>query len=757
MSWLTVVFPKMNAIQKSIQKQQLRKVPKPSEYEVLLKYCLFLVVFIPAVLSATPNNGKSSQNITLQSKELTVSINKATGLPYTYNYNGTVILGADSINPIQVILCRLHPRKYSTVNVLPSSVSVAGTNANFLFVAKVGHTTAASFHVKYRLDSTSLVITMEDVAENKGYELIEAGLPNLATVREEDGKAWLAHSLGGGGLVDLKKAHPYTLGDDDNFGSIGYLLPVAVVGTGKAVCAMEVSAYMDGTKMEITGKPGHRHARIGTVQVYRVHGGRAYNMNNGGDNVPGNENTPNLLVGQKSRCRLDFTADYDGNGITDWLDGAKLVAKRMPEIPTKYFNDKFIYLIGGKYKPEHLPRTTFAQSEQLVRDIAMLTDYTPQVPLVSGWDYDGQDTGFPSEDSVNATLGGYGGLIHLMAEGAKYNANVSLNTNYDDAYKSSPVFDTAFIARQPDGKVWKGRDWAGEYSYIVGMAKYMAGYGMQRIDYSINHYKLHDAILIDAMSWFAIRNDWDINHPASGYKNLADGKYKIIDAFAKRGVNVISEQLRYPMVGKLAVTADGAGGGTCPFGGEPIPFLSAIYRKSAIWGTGDFSRDDLLKDFFWDCRSIPWFTNATNRNTITDYYYLTVVPYNKIHSKGISRFTRDGYRSLIGLEGNSEINIDWAQEDYAIVDNGIEIAGHQATYCPLDGNRLAFYSLRPQELSAPLPTGWDAATLKAFALFTDHRSPVPLSVENGMIVITVQAHRPVIVYRNDTQANERHW
>ena len=278
---------------------------------------------------------------------------------------------------------------------------------------------------------------------------------------------------------------------------------------------------------------------------------------------------------------------------------------------------------------------------------------------------------------------------------------------------------------------------------------------MKRIDYSVSHYNLHEAILIDAMSWFAIRNDWDINHPASGYKNLVDGKYKIIDEFGKRGVNVMSEQLRYPMVGKLAVTADGSGGGTCPFGGEPIPFLSAIYRKSAIWGTGSFSRDDLLKDFFWDCRSIPWFTNATNRNTITDYYYLTVVPYNKIHSKGISRFTRDGYRSLIGLEGNSEVDIDWAQEDYSIVDNGVEIAGHQATYCPLDSNRVAFYSSRAQELTATLPKGWDTATLKAFALFTDHREAVPLSIENGMIVINVQAHRPVIVYQNAAQAAER--
>lgn len=281
---------------------------------------------------------------------------------------------------------------------------------------------------------------------------------------------------------------------------------------------MEVSAYMDATEIEITGGKGHHHARIGTVQTYRVHGGRAYNMNDGNPPNAGNANTPNLPVGQTPRCRLDFAGDYDRNGTVDWLDGAKIVAARMPPMSSTYYNDKFVYLVGGKYKPEKEPRTTFAQSGQLIKDIAMLTDFAPQVPLLGGWVYDGQDTGFPSEDSVNESLGGAEGLKHLMEEAPKYNANVSFNTNYDDAYKSSPVFDTAFIARRPDGQIWRSRDWAGEYSYITGMAKYMDKWGMQRISYMMDRYKIHDALLIDAMSWHSIRNDWDRNYPASGYK-----------------------------------------------------------------------------------------------------------------------------------------------------------------------------------------------------------------------------------------------
>ena len=54
---------------------------------------------------------------------------------------------------------------------------------------------------------------------------------------------------------------------------------------------------------------------------------------------------------------------------------------------------------------------------------------------ISGWVYSGQDTGYPSEDVVNASLGTYEELMTLMEHCRSLNANVSVNVNYDDAYK----------------------------------------------------------------------------------------------------------------------------------------------------------------------------------------------------------------------------------------------------------------------------------------------------------------------------------
>ncbi|WP_295673852.1 endo-alpha-N-acetylgalactosaminidase family protein [uncultured Mucilaginibacter sp.] len=721
----------------------------------LISVSLFLATVVSAMAFAHPRIPKNLA--TIKSPLLTVNIDRTTGLPYNYLFKGSNIWGVDSSRKLNATVCRLKPRQYIELKLSPVRIKIENDQADILFEASLNGRRATSFHIKYVLKDAALVITMDQVREFAGFELIETAMPDIATVHEEDGGGWLAHSMGGGELVDLKNARSGTIPFDGNFGDIGYVLPVAVIGLAKVACVMEVSAFMDGTKIEISGGNGHHHARIGTTQVYRVHGGRSYDMNDGGDRVSGNNETPNLLVGQQSRCRFDFTGGRNKNGAADWLDGARIVADRMPASPTTYFNDRFVYLIAGKYKPDKEPRTTFEQSEKLISDIAALTDYAPQLPLISGWVYDGQDTGFPSEDKVNESIGGYEGLKKLISDGPRYNANVSLNVNYDDAYKSSPQFDTAFIARRPDGRVWRSRDWAGEYSFIVGMAKYMKKWGTQRINYTMDRYKIHDALLIDAMSWFAIRNDWDPQHPASGYKNLVDGKYQIIDALRDKGIAVMSEHLRYPFIGKLAISADGFGGGSSFFGGEPIPLIATIYRKSAIWGTGgDFPRNDPKRSLFWNCRSIQWYNNSTDRNYIIDYYFLTVLPFSKVHDKPVEDYTHNGFTTKIKLAQNSYIENDWMGDNYSITANGVKIAANNATFCPIDSDRVAFFSRESKTLSAPIPSGWTPAAITARALYTDHRSQVKVDVEDGRMQVEVNGGIPVIIYRNSEIADRKH-
>jgi hypothetical protein len=683
--------------------------------------------------------------LVLQTADLSVTFDQKDGLPYKYQLADEHIWGEDTGQPVSLILCCLHPRSYLTLSIAPSSTSKTQRAVDFAFDATHDGRPAASFHLKYVIDGLAMIVTMENVIEHPGFELIEVGLPNLATAREEDGAAWMAHGRDGGELVELQHAKDTHLPDDPYFGRLWKFLPVAMVGARRMGVVMEVTAFMDATEAEVSGPAGKRHAKIGTVQTYRVDGGRCYNMNDGGPPTCGNETTPNLLVGQTPRSRFDFFHSK-GSPPIDWLIGAKIVRERMPPIPTEYYDDKLLFMIAGKYKTEAEPRTTFTQSETLIRDIAMLTDRAPQVALVSGWVYDGQDTGYPSEDKVNASLGGYEGFMQLKREGAKYNANVSVNVNYDDAYKSSPQFDQAFIARRPDGKLWESRAWAGETSYIVGLAKYMQeGWGKKRIDFMLDRYGIKHAILIDALSWYAIRNDWDPNHPASGYKNLIDGRFQIIEEFRKRGVYVLSEQLRYPYIGKLSLSVDGVQGGRTSFGGVPIPLVATVYRKSAIWG-GDHD-SSVQQNLFWNCRPGPWYRNTTNRADIADFYFLTVVPLTKLRKLNVETCESHGTKRHLGLENDSWIEIDTATDSYTAVVNGAAIASNNATFCSIDNDRIAFYAREARRLTVPLPAGWDPHAVKARALFPDRQESYPVSISAGNIVVDVPSRRPIIAYR----------
>jgi hypothetical protein len=655
---------------------------------------------------------------------------------------------------LKAIISVLRPRSYATVYLHPASVDIQCTVATFHFQAKYGKQIAAAFSLVYEAKGKGLRLTMQSVEEKPNFQLIELSIPRLLSLREQDDAAgWLAQGRDGGSYVQLSKAEAYKFGSEDYFGRISTQVPVGMLGTSTIGCAMEVQAYMDGSYTEIAGKAGGRVATLGTVQTYRVHGGRCYKMNDGGPDICGNANTPNLLVEQTPTTQLDFFSCAGEQ--QQWVPGAKIIRSRAPSNPTAYFSDKLLYIVSGKIKTEPKPRTTFAQSHTLVHDVAMLTDGAPQVVFLGGWAYDGQDTGFPSEDKVNASLGTYDDLRKLMTDAERWNANVSLNVNYDDAYKSSPIFDPAFIARRPDGKIWASRAWDGETSYVVGMAKFMeGGWGDRRIEYTVQRYKIHDAMLIDALSWFTIRNDWDPQHPASGYVDLVKGKLPLIAKAKSLGVNVTSELMRYPMLGKLTLTMNGPVETPCPFGGEPVPMAAIIYRGIAIWGNSGDGTVDPSTNLLWNNRPSNWFRADSDRTTVADLYFLITLPFSKLHKLEVESYTADGSKRLLKLANQSSIEQGNEKESYAATFDGVEIARDNATFCPIDDDRVAFYSRTAKQLRYPMPKGWDTHNITARSLHLTGKMPIDVATKDGFLVVNAPTKVPVIVYRSASAIKE---
>jgi len=715
------------------------------------------------------SRNKPVNPVVLKSSDLEVVLDRKDGLPYEYHLlrGDARFRGEDYGTQIAVTVCDHGQWKFPVIPVTASKVKATKDQADFHFEASQDGKPVVGFTVRYHLSGATFTTTLEDIQEHEGFELIQVALPRLATVREEDSAAaWLAHGENGGDVAMLSEAKPASLPPNRFWGNVLASLPVVMIGTGRAICVQEVTAFMDGTSLDVAGAQGHRRASLGTIQNYRVNGSACYDLNLDPDKNAlncGKSQTPNLLIGQKSSCRLDFITDIDGNGTVDWLDGAKLVRNRMPAIPTHYYDDRIAYGIHCDEPHFEKPGATFEQSEELIRKVAALIDNSPQVVHLWGWQYRGKDTGYPAVAEVNKRVGGYDALMHLMEQGPKYNCNVTFSDNYDDAYKSSPAWNPDIIARRPDGELWESRNWTGENSYIVGLAKYMKGPGLERARYTCERYKLHDSTHIDVLSYYSIRNDWDPAHPASGVKNLFEGRYKVLEEFAMHKVDVSSEALRYAFIGKISSFWYPPSPAPCPFGGKPIPMLATIYRQSAVWGfnigggrrTTVSPAERTVNLLFYNGAPHTFITVDTDLRNFIESYYLMWVPWFKLNHRNIESFHRDGERTTIGLEGNSKIDLDWANKTYSVTLDGAEVARDGSTFCPMDDERIALYSIAEKELPASLPGGWDQAKVAAIALSTEKATPLQTRMENGKVMVSVPAQQPAMLYRDGEKAKKR--
>ena len=191
------------------------------------------------------------RDVSLRSNSLAVTLDAEDGLPYRYDFAETSIWGEDTGTPIAAILCRRRPRAYQTIALKTTSFTRKIGSVAFHFIVRWQQQEGARFSLRYAIDDAGITVTMEEVVEHSGFELIEVSLPDLATVREGDEGAWMAQGRDGGSFVRVSESKPFRFDDDEYFGRISTQLPVGMVGTKHVGCVMEVSAFMDGTESSV--------------------------------------------------------------------------------------------------------------------------------------------------------------------------------------------------------------------------------------------------------------------------------------------------------------------------------------------------------------------------------------------------------------------------------------------------------------------------------------------------------------------------
>jgi hypothetical protein len=110
---------------------------------------------------------------------------------------------------------------------------------------------------------------------------------------------------------------------------------------------------------------------------------------------------------------------------------------------------------------------------------------------------------------------------------------------------------------------------------------------------------------------------------------------------------------------------------------------------------------------------------------------------------------------VIGIAGNSSIDLDWKSKGYAVRVNGVEVARDGDTFCPVGNDRIAFYSKKGGRLSAPVPAGWNPQSVAALALYPDRAEEVAISKTAGSFTVDAAPGRPIVIFRDGASARKR--
>lgn len=671
--------------------------------------------------------------IVLRNRTMTVHIDPADGMPYEYCLaQGGRMLGEPTGDGPLLALTQDASHTPLAVEPVAGHAHFTATSAEIPLIGNVAGKPAVHLTLRYTLSSTSLSVTAKDIREEPGFELTEVRLPALASVSSADPKAWLATAESGGQRIELATARPGQLRTAWDW---GYAAPVAMVGDAAATAAVEAPAYLDALSISVVASSSQKvKASLGAVIVRKVAGG---------------PHTPNLTVDAGAPCHVTV---LPGNPETGWLDAANVLRKGMPARRTGFYDDRFIYKIFCDMPGAH-DCVTFDQALQLVRGIAALTDRAPQVAYVVGWQHHGHDTGYPDVSVVNARLGNLGRMQNLVAEAKKVNCILSAHDNYDDAYRDSPAWDERIIARDVNGNLMKGGVWAGGQSYIIGMHAYLAHGLAERVANTCSRYPFHQTYHIDVLSAAPLRNDWNPDDPASAVANL-HAKWAVLNEFAKHGLDVTSEGMSWPFIGHISYFWNLPHPRGDRFGhAEPIPLVPALLRLSSSWG-GISGTDNaaITESLFYNSA----FSRDLGRDDAAlgaAAYYLLQVPWIHLHQRLLRSFRSEAGRTLLDYGNGTRVELDADGTHYRVTVGGVEIARDGATFCRLDDRRIAFYAREDRELSAPLPSGWQAGSVTAVALSQDGaRKPVTATIHNRRITVTVPAGVPIMLYRTAEDA-----
>ncbi|MDY3928052.1 MAG: DUF5696 domain-containing protein [Clostridia bacterium] len=384
----------------------------------------------------------------------------------------------------------------------------------------------------------------------------------------------------------------------------------------------------------------------------------------------------------------------------DWQSFAKELQKNLAPKRVECYNRCVFY----KFMLDHgddTPVASLDDLKQFYRESANIFDNQRQVVYIVGWQKGGHDHCYPEPFELNDAISSGDELQKVINEARDYNTYVSLHDNFEDAYLNC-ISDESLIAMDAYGEKYRGWLWSGGLSYIISLKKYFETGTMQkRVKWIVDTIGIKDTYHIDVTTSEMRRYDFSPEISCAADESL-EYKFKIFEEFNKYGIDVTSETVCYPFIGR---TGHGWStrynkSTTLYKNEEKIPLTPMLYHGIIPCGCFGYDKKSLLYGFMIGAKSCWGDVVQLDDEKIKSHYILNV-PMLLIENMKITEYKKDGDWTIVIYEDGSMVRVNFSREEYEVIYKGKTIAKNWVTFAPGETDDVIYlYSLEDTEYSA---------------------------------------------------------
>ena len=594
----------------------------------------------------------------------------------------------------------------------------------------IAETEFCSFTVAFSFCDNILSAEILNVSEKDGYEFIDIKIPSLVQCFDQNGS--LVNYYGGGRLVSLKSAVPQTaMFPYDTCSALGICgnNSFAVV-TDDMEVVLRQSVVKHGDEVNV--------GVIGATFVNRIKADKAEM-----------ESIPVKMSVVEIHCE-------EGE---NWQLSAEILRNKLPNPCLYRYDDTLFYKIrldaSGEIdtnRPEtHSQIFTLEDAKNIIMNIYKLSGGMRQVVYLVGWQKGGHDFEYPypHKSGFNPKCGTREEFIKLCDELKHFNVDLSFHDNFDDAYLSDTYeINKDILSIDEKGKPWKGWLWAGGMSYIISPYAYLKTNEItERVKAVSNEYGIRGTYHLDVMSSEVRRYSFRQSELSAAKENV-EAKRGIIDLFNKEDIDITSEMLSFPFIGKIGYAYSSrydfnsqlfigetviplttlAFHGVTPYRMSSGSQKSSLLKVIAAGASCSIEAEKLCDDKEIEIKQL--------RNI-----YITSMPMTKLSYKKVLSANIDDKKWTVKYEDNGLVEVDFDKETYTIKDECKTVSKDFVTFMPTGKDTYCYYSVCGGNDRIDLPKDWEMVAISSLKDDTTRT----IHTDNGEMNFDFKADTPYVL------------